>query len=82
VSTNNLPANLATVDKLLQRIAVAERSQQKEVRITIQEARDLTTELSLLTTKLGSTVAEIHNMLKEIKQSTTEVDVKFDGGSF
>ena len=82
MSTNNLPANLATVDKLLQRIAVAERSQQKEVRITIQEARDLTTELSLLTTKLGSTVAEIHNMLKEIKQSTTEVDVKFDGGSF
>ena len=116
MSTNNIPANLATVDKLLQRIAVAERSQQKEVRITIQEARDLTTELSLLTTKLGttvaersqqkevritiqeardlttelsllttklgSTVAEIHNMLKEIKQSTTEVDVKFDGGSF
>ena len=82
MSTNNLPSNLSTVDKLLQRIALAERSQQKEVRITIQEARDLTTELSLLTTKLGSTVAEIHNMLKEIKQSTTEVDVKFDGGSF
>lgn len=82
MSTNNLPANLATVDKLLQRIAVAERSQQKEVRITIQEARDLTTELSLLTTKLGTTVAEIHGLLKEIKQSTTQVDVKFDGGSF
>ena len=82
MSTNNLPANLATVEKLLQRIAVAERSQQKEVRITIQEARDLTTELSLLTTKLGSTVAEIHTLLREIKQSTTEVDVKFDGGSF
>jgi len=82
VSTNSVPANLATVEKLLQRIAVAERSQQKEVRITIQEARDLTTELSLLTTRLGSTVAEIHSLLREIKQSTTEVDVKFDGGSF
>lgn len=82
MSTNNLPANLATVEKLLQRITVAERSQQKEVRITIQEARDLTTELSLLTTKLGSTVSEIHSLLKEIKQSTTEVDVKFDGGGF
>jgi predicted lipase len=82
VSTNNLPANLATVDKLLQRIAVAERSQQKEVRITIQEARDLTTELALLTTKLGTTVVEIQGLLKEIKQSTTQVDVKFDGGSF
>lgn len=82
MSTNSVPANLATVEKLLQRIAVAERSQQKEVRITIQEARDLTTELSLLTTRLGSTVAEIHSLLREIKQSTTEVDVKFDGGSF
>lgn len=82
MSTNNLPANLATVDKLLQRIAVAERSQQKEVRITIQEARDLTTELALLTTKLGTTVVEIQGLLKEIKQSTTQVDVKFDGGSF
>lgn len=82
MSTNNIPANLATVDKLLQRIAVAERSQQKEVRITIQEARDLTTELALLTTKLGTTVVEIQGLLKEIKQSTTQVDVKFDGGSF
>jgi len=82
MSQNNVPVNLATVEKLLQRIAVAERSQQKEVRITIQEARDLTTELSLLTTKLGSTIGEIHALLKEIKKSSTEVDVKFDGGTF
>jgi|OM-RGC.v1.033237599 hypothetical protein len=82
MSQNNIPVNLATVEKLLQRIAVAERSQQKEIRITIQEARDLTTELSLLTTKLGSTIGEIHALLKDLTKSTNEVEVKFDGGSF
>ena len=82
MSANNLPASLPTVEKLIQRVAVAEKSQQKEIRITIQEARDLTTELAILTSKLGRTVSEIHQMLAEIKQSTTNIDVKFDGGTF
>jgi methyl-accepting chemotaxis protein len=82
VSTNNIPATLATVQKLMQRVASAEKTQQREIRISIEEARALTTELALLTTKLGSTVAEIHTLLKEINKSANEVDVKFDGGSF
>lgn len=82
MSQNNLPSTLPTVEKLIQRVAVAEKSQQKEVRITIQEARDLTAELAIMTSKLGRTVQEIHSMLSEIKQSSTNIDVKFDGGSF
>jgi ABC-type transporter Mla subunit MlaD len=82
MSQNNLPNNLPSVERLLQRVAVAERSQQKEIRITVQEAKELTTELAILTSKLGRTVQEIHQMLAEIKQSTTQIDVKFDGGSF
>lgn len=82
MSQNNLPDTLATIQKLIQRISVAERSQQKEIRISIQEARDLTAELALLTAKLGSTVSEIHQMLAAIKESTTQIDVKFDGGQF
>lgn len=82
MSQNNIPATLPTVEKLIQRIVVAEKSQQKEVRITIQEARDLTAELAIMTSKLGRTVQEIHSMLSEIKQSTTNIDVKFDGGTF
>lgn len=82
MSQNNLPTNLPTVEKLIQRVAVAEKSQQKEIRITIQEARDLTAELAIMTSKLGKTVQEIHQMLAEIKESTTNIDVKFDGGSF
>lgn len=82
MSQNDIPDTLPTVQKLLQRITVAERSQQKEIRITIQEARDLTTELALFSTKLGRTVTEIHQILAAIKESTTQIDVKFDGGKF
>ena len=82
MSANNLPTTLPSVEKLIQRVAVAEKGQQKEIRITIQEARDLTAELAILTSKLGRTVSEIHSMLAEIKQSTTNIDVKFDGRTF
>jgi hypothetical protein len=82
MSANNLPVTMPSVERLIQRMAVAEKSQQKEIRITIQEARDLTTELAILTSKLGRTVQEIHDMLAQIKESTTNIDVKFDGGSF
>jgi ABC-type transporter Mla subunit MlaD len=82
MSQNNTPSTLPTVEKLIQRIAAAERGQQKEIRITIQEARDLTTELAIMTSKLGRTVQEIHTMLAQIKESTTNIDVKFDGGGF
>ena len=82
MSTNNVPTTLATVQKLMQRVSSAEKTQQREIRISIEEARALTSELALLTTRLGSTVAEIHKLLKDIQKSTTEVDVKFDGGSF
>ncbi len=82
MSQNKLPTTLPTIEKIISRTVVAEKSQQKEIRITIQEARDLTAELAILTSKLGSTVQEIHQMLSEIRESTTKIDVKFDGGTF
>jgi predicted trehalose synthase len=82
MSQNNIPVTLPTVEKLIQRVQAAERSQQKDIRISLQEARDLTAELAIMTSKLGKTVQEIHNMLAEIRESTTSIDVKFDGGGF
>jgi urease gamma subunit len=82
MSQNNLPVTGPAVEKLIQRISIAERSQQKEVRLTIQEARELTQELAIMTARLGKTVQEIHSMLSEIRESTTNINVKFDGGSF
>ena len=82
MSQNNLPTNLPTVERLIQRVTAAEKSQQKDIRISIQEARDLTAELAVITSKLGRTVQEIHEMLAQIRESTTKIDVKFDGGGF
>lgn len=82
MSQNNLPNSLPGVERLIQRINVAERSQQKDIRMTIQEARELTQELAIMTAKLGKTVQEIHAMLAEIRDSTTNINVKFDGGNF
>lgn len=79
---NNIPSTLPTVEKLIQRVKIAERSQQKEIKITVEEARDLTAELAIITTKLGNTVSEIDRKLAQIQQNTSQVDVKFDGGDF
>lgn len=82
MSQNNLPTTLPSVEKLIQRVVAAEKAQQKDIRISIQEARDLTAELAIITSRLGRTVQEIHQTLQEIKASTTNIDVKFDGGGF
>ena len=78
----NIPNNLPGIEKLLRRISAAEKSNQKDIRISIQEARELSNELAVLTANLGKTVSEIHGILKEIRESTTNIDVKFDGGGF
>jgi len=82
VSQNKLPTTLPTIEKLIQRVVSAEKTQQKDIRISIDEARLLTAELAILTSRLGSTVTEIHQILGEIKETTALIDVKFDGGSF
>ena len=82
MSQNNLPVNLPSVERLIQRLAAAERSQQKDIRISIQEARDLTSELAILTSRMAKTMQEIHAMLADIRQSTTQIEVKVDGGGF
>ena len=82
MSLSNISTALPSVEKFIQRTSAAEKSQQKEIRITIQEARELTAELASMTAKLGKKVKEIHQLLVEIKDSTTKIDVKFDGGGF
>ena len=82
MSLNKIPTNLPSVEKLLTRIVSAEKSQQKEIRISIQEARDLALELALITSKLGVTIQEIHDKLSKISENSGTIDVKLDGGTF
>jgi ABC-type transporter Mla subunit MlaD len=82
MSQSNIPNTLPSVEKFIRRVAQAEKSQQKEIRITIQEAREITQDLAILSANLGKAVQEVHKSLQEIKQSTSDIDVKFDGGGF
>ena len=81
MSQNNIPQTLPTIEKLLSRISSAERSNQKEIKITIQESRELALELSLLTSRLGTVVNEINRNLKKL-ETGGNIEVKFDGGGF
>ena len=78
----DIPSTLPTVTKIIQRVDAAEKTQQREIRLTIQEARSLINELAIITSKLGNTIAEIHSALNALKDSTSNISVKFDGGNF
>lgn len=82
MSQSNLPKSLPSLQKIIQRIAVAERSQQKEIRITIQEARELSLELSMLTAQMSQNLEEMKEAIKKMSDNTQNIDVKFDGGGF
>jgi ribosomal protein S9 len=82
MSANNIPNNLPSVEKLMQRLIVAEKSQQRDIRISIQEGRELVQDLAILTVKMSKTVQEVHAMLSDIRANTQNIDVKFDGGGF
>lgn len=82
MSQDNLPQTLPTLQKLIQRISMAEKSQQREVRMTIQEARELSLELSMLTARMNQNIQEIREAVKIIAENTQNIDVKFDGGTF
>lgn len=82
MSQNKLPQTLPTLQKIINRIAVAEKSQQKEIRLTIQEARELSLELSLLTAQMSQNLQEMKDAFKKMVDNTQNIDVKFDGGSF
>jgi len=79
---SNIPQSLPSVERFIQRVRSAEKSQAKDIRLSIQEARDMVSDLALFSTKLAGTITEVNEMLKDIKESTSNIDVKFDGGKF
>lgn len=79
MSQNN---SLPNIEKFFQRVISAERSNQKEIRLTINEARDLVTDLAFLTSNLGKTIADIHNKLDRLTAESKDISVAMDGGTF
>jgi septation ring formation regulator EzrA len=82
MSQNNIPERLGSVERIIQRVATAEKTNQKEIRITLQEAKELITDLALITSKLGKTIDEINGKLDKLTIQTQEINVAMDGGTF
>ncbi len=69
MSQDKLSTQMPSVERLIQRVIAAEKTNQKEIRITVQEARELVTDLSLLTSKLGKQIQEIHARLDKSRKN-------------
>jgi mevalonate kinase len=82
MSQNNISIKLTSVEKLVQRLVAAEKTNQKEIRMSVTEAREVITDLSILTSKLGKHIEEIHQRLDKLNVSTNELSVQMDGGQF
>jgi len=83
MSANNIPNKLPSVERLIQKVTVAERSNQRELRMTIAEARELVTDLTLMTTKMSEIIVGIHARLDNLSKNTTdEIKIETDGGTF
>lgn len=82
MSQNSVPNTLPALEKFIRRTASAEKSQQKEIRFTIQEAREVVQELAMLTAQMNHNLQEIKDSIKKMADNTQNIDVKFDGGGF
>ncbi len=82
MSQDKISIQLPSVERLVQRLVTAEKTNQKEIRITVHEARELVTDLSLLTTKLGKHIQEIHAKLDKLTPEQQQITVQMDGGVF
>jgi len=82
MSQNNMPQSLPATLKFMQRLQVAEQSQQRDIRMSIPEARALVSELAMFAGQLSKAIQDINTNLKNISDSTSHIEVKFDGGGF
>ena len=79
---SNLPERMPSIERLVQRIRTAEKSNQKEIKITLQEGKDLVYDLALVSSKLSQTINDISTKIQSISVDDQSINVKMDGGEF
>jgi hypothetical protein len=79
---SNLPDRMPSIEKIVQRIRTAEKANQKEIKITLQEGKDLVYDLALITSKLSQTINDIGSKMDKLSVAEQTVNVKMDGGDF
>jgi hypothetical protein len=73
--------NLTPITQFIQLLRAAELSQQKEIKMTIQQARLLSLALAEVQDKILQDYENMYNTLKN-SQETEAITVQLDGGGF
>lgn len=68
-----------TITKFLERVRSAQRSRSRELRLTIEEASELTSAIGILLNKTQKALTEIVNLQT---QQNNVTDIVMDGGNF
>jgi hypothetical protein len=79
---SNLPDRVPSIEKLVQRIKTAEQANQKEIKITLSEGKELVYDLALISSKLSQTISNIGSKIDKLTIAEQTIDVKMDGGEF
>ena len=75
------PINISPITQFVQSVRAAELGQQKEVKLSIQQARLLTLTLTEVLDRLNRDLETVYNAVKN-NSSTEIVSVQMDGGGF
>ena len=75
------PINVSPITQFVQSVRSAELGQQKEVKISIQQARLLTLALTEVLDRLNRDLETVYNTVKN-NSATEVVNIQMDGGGF
>lgn len=73
--------NITPITLFIQQLRAAEQTQAKEVKIPIQQARNLNMALTEILEKMNKDYETMYNQLKN-SVSSEVITVEFDGGTF
>lgn len=75
----NEPLNTIPIQQFIQQVKTADASRQREVRLTIEQAKNLALTLGIVMSRLEG---DLEKLVAESKGSSDEViEVKMDGGA-
>ena len=78
MSTQNDPINTASIQQFLQQVKSADAGRQKEIRLDIQQAKNLAFTLGIVMSRLNG---DLEKLLSNTQSSTDEViQISLDGG--
>ena len=77
----NNPINTTAIQQFIQQVKMADLNQQKEIRIDIKSAKQLSFTIGEITSRLTQDYENLLHMLKNSNDNAT-IEINLDGGDF